>query len=78
MIIATKMNERFYQNRPTPTAERPNPDTKAQSTKKFLTICVDILRCVAFKCQLTKNQLLHERVPEVLSFKNARIPDTTK
>ena len=37
-----------------------------QSTKKFLTICVDILKCVAFKCQMTKNQLLHERVPEVL------------
>ena len=65
VIIANKMNERFYQNRNNPVAER-NQDTKVQSTKKFLTICVDILKATAFKCQLTKNQLLHERVPEVL------------
>lgn len=40
--------------------------TKIQSANKFLLICVDILKIVAFKCPSTKNQLLHERVPEVL------------
>ena len=37
-----------------------------QSMAKFVIICVDILRCVAFRNVPTKMVLLHEHVPEML------------
>ena len=52
--------------------------SKIQTGAKFITICLAILHTVAYKCQRTKNILLHEQVPDLVVNTIQLVPNNDK
>ena len=70
------MHERLMTLRNSPTDSK--LQSKIQTGAKFITICLAILHTVAYKCQRTKNILLHEQVPDLVVNTIQLVPNNDK
>merc|ERR1712131_48075 len=76
VFVAKKMHERLMTLRNSPTDSK--LQSKIQTGAKFITICLAILHTVAYKCQRTKNILLHEQVPDLVVNTIQLVPNNDK
>ena len=70
------MHERLMTLRNSPSDSK--LQSKIQTGAKFITICLAILHTVAYKCQRTKNILLHEQVPDLVVNTIQLVPNNDK